>query len=243
MDEYFGVNDLRDIVKNRRRTLPRRTDRGAAPDHAGPLRLPENLGRMQLGMRLLRDPADPRTSRLGADGRAASREAEMLAARGVRELIVIAQDTTYYGLDLYGERRLGECSAGCAASTGSNGLLLRLPGAVPDGRDRRAARRTENVQIYPRHPVSAHQRPATESMRRGLNKRRPTNDRRTAPPDPRIALRTTLLTGYPGESEAISTNCWNLSNGCDSNGSESSRTRKKRAPIRPCGCATTYRTR
>ena len=51
-------------------------------------------------------------------------EAEGLAHSGVKELIVIAQDTTYYGLDLYGERRLGDLLRMAQAS-------LCLSGPIP----------------------------------------------------------------------------------------------------------------
>ena len=51
-----------------RRTLPRRTDRRTPPDHTAPLRLSQNIRGLQLGVRVLRDPADPGPTRLGADG-------------------------------------------------------------------------------------------------------------------------------------------------------------------------------
>ncbi len=61
-------------------------------------------------------------------------EAEELAAGSVRELIVIAQDTTYYGLDLYGERRLGELLRRLARIEGVEWIRLHYayPAGFPD---------------------------------------------------------------------------------------------------------------
>lgn len=59
------------------------------------------------------------------------KEAEMLAAKGVRELIVIAQDTTYYGLDLYRERKLAELLERLSAVDGIE--WIRIHYSYPDG--------------------------------------------------------------------------------------------------------------
>ena len=59
-------------------------------------------------MYVLRDSEDARQTRDQADGRGACRGPRQLAEAGVRELNIVAQDTTYYGMDLYGEPRLTE---------------------------------------------------------------------------------------------------------------------------------------
>ncbi|MBR6331348.1 MAG: radical SAM protein, partial [Bacteroidales bacterium] len=61
-------------------------------------------------------------------------EAKRMVAEGVKELIVIAQDTTYYGLDLYGERRLGTLLDRLAAESGAEWIRLHYtyPSSFPD---------------------------------------------------------------------------------------------------------------
>ena len=131
-------------------------------------------------------------------------EARKLAARGVRELMVIAQDTTYYGIDLYGKRMLTELLRRLCRIDGIEWIRLHYayPAAFPD----------EVIEVMASEPkickyldipfqhisdaqlASMHRRhtkaEATELIRR----------LRGAIPD--LALRTTMLVGYPGETEA-----------------------------------------
>ena len=130
-------------------------------------------------------------------------EARKLAARGVRELIVIAQDTTYYGLDLYGERRLGDLLRRLCHIDGIEWLRLHYayPAQFPD--DVIGAMRDEpKICKYLDIPFQHISDSQLKSMRRGLDKAETyalvEKMRREVPG---IALRTTLLTGYPGESE------------------------------------------
>ncbi len=131
------------------------------------------------------------------------REAERLAERGVRELLVIAQDTTYYGLDLYGERKLGELLRRLCRVEGIRWVRLhyaypaQFPGEVIEVL-RDEPKMCKYLDIPFQH-ISDNQ---LQSMRRGIDKERTYAliDRlRTEIPD--IAIRTTLLTGYPGETE------------------------------------------
>ncbi|WP_418991518.1 30S ribosomal protein S12 methylthiotransferase RimO [Alistipes sp.] len=130
-------------------------------------------------------------------------EARKLAAQGVRELILIAQDTTYYGLDLYGRRRLAELMHRLCRIEGIAWIRLHYayPAAFPD--DVIEAMATEPkickyLDIPFQHisdaQLSAMHRRHTKAEALELVRRL-----RSAIPD--LALRTTLLVGYPGETE------------------------------------------
>ena len=131
-------------------------------------------------------------------------EARKLAAAGVRELIVIAQDTTYYGIDLYDERRLAELLRRLCRSDGIEWIRLHYayPAAFPD----------DVIEVMASEPkickyldipfqhisdaqLAAMHRRHTKAEALALIARL-----RAAIPD--LALRTTLLVGYPGETEA-----------------------------------------
>jgi ribosomal protein S12 methylthiotransferase len=131
-------------------------------------------------------------------------EAQALAAGGVRELIVIAQDTTYYGLDLYGERRLAELLRRLAAIDGIE--WIRLHYAYPAGfpEDVAEAMRDEpKICKYldiPLQHIAAGQLRAMKRGHGGDETRALVRRLREAVPG--LALRTTMLVGYPGETEA-----------------------------------------
>ena len=131
-------------------------------------------------------------------------EARKLAAQGVRELMVIAQDTTYYGIDLYGRRMLAELLRRLCRIDGIE--WIRLHYAYP------AAFSDEVIEVMAAEPkickyldipfqhisdaqLAAMHRRHTKAEAMELIRRL-----RTAIPD--LALRTTLLVGYPGETEA-----------------------------------------
>ena len=131
------------------------------------------------------------------------REARMLAAGGTKELVLIAQDTTYYGLDLSNARQLPELLARLAAVEGIE--WIRLMYAYPSHfpletldvmRDHR------NICNYVDIPVQHISDDVLKSMRRGIT-RRATEEllaeiRRRVP---EVAIRTTLIVGYPNESD------------------------------------------
>ncbi|MBE6178454.1 MAG: 30S ribosomal protein S12 methylthiotransferase RimO [Rikenellaceae bacterium] len=131
-------------------------------------------------------------------------EARKLAAKGVKELIVIAQDTTYYGIDLYGKRMLAELLRRLCRIEGIAWIRLHYayPAAFPE----------EVIEVMASEPkickyldipfqhisdnqLSAMLRRHTKAEAMALIRKL-----RAAIPD--LALRTTLLVGYPGETEA-----------------------------------------
>jgi ribosomal protein S12 methylthiotransferase len=129
-------------------------------------------------------------------------EAKVLAARGVKELIVIGQDTTYYGLDTYGRRRLPELLERLADTEGIEWVRLmyafpaKFPKEVLD-----VIAHHPNICKYLDLPVQHISDAVLRSMRRGISSRALRtllDDIRGAVPG--IALRTTLIVGYPTET-------------------------------------------
>ena len=130
-------------------------------------------------------------------------EARKLAAAGVKELIVIAQDTTYYGVDLYGERRLGELLHRLCRIDGVEWIRLHYayPTEFPDDAIEAMASEPKickYLDIPFQHisdaQLAAMQRRHTKAEAYALVERLRSKV-------PGLALRTTLLTGYPGETE------------------------------------------
>lgn len=131
------------------------------------------------------------------------REAEILAAKGVKELILIAQDLTYYGLDLYKRRALSELLRALAGVKGIE--WIRLHYAFPTGfpTDVLEVMRTEpKICKYIDIPLQHISDPILKSMRRGTTREKTTRLLRTFREQvPGMAIRTTLIVGYPGETE------------------------------------------
>ncbi len=130
-------------------------------------------------------------------------EAEKLAAEGVKELILIAQDLTYYGLDLYKKRNLAELLENLVKVEGIE--WIRLHYAFPTGFPMDVLdimKREPKVCNYIDIPLQHIADPILKSMRRGTTEAKTTKlleDFRTAVPD--MTIRTTLIVGYPGETE------------------------------------------
>lgn len=130
-------------------------------------------------------------------------EAEKLAAKGVKELILIAQDLTYYGLDLYKERALAKLLRKLVAVEGIE--WIRLHYAFPTGFPMEVLevmREEPKICNYLDIPLQHISDSILKSMRRGTTQAKTTKllqEFRAAVPD--MAIRTTLIVGYPGETE------------------------------------------
>jgi len=130
-------------------------------------------------------------------------EAEKLAANGVKEIILIAQDLTYYGLDIYKKRNLAELLKKLIKVEGID--WIRLHYAFPTGfpLDVLEVMRNESkVCNYIDIPLQHISDSVLKSMKRGFGKEkinRLLKDFRERVPG--MAIRTTLIVGYPGETE------------------------------------------
>ncbi len=130
-------------------------------------------------------------------------EAEKLAAKGVKELILIAQDLTYYGLDLYKKRNLAELLQDLVKVEGIE--WIRLHYAFPTGFPMdvlEVMRQEPKICNYMDIPLQHISDAILKSMRRGTTQAKTTKllrDFRAAVPG--MAIRTTLIVGYPGETK------------------------------------------
>ena len=130
-------------------------------------------------------------------------EAKQLAAKGTKELLLIAQDSTFYGLDLYKERKLASLMEQLCTVDGIEWIRLHyaFPSGFPiDVLD--VMQRENKICKYLDIPLQHASDNMLKSMRRGI-----TRDKTIALLDtvrnkiPNIAIRTTFISGYPGESE------------------------------------------
>ncbi|MDO5105678.1 30S ribosomal protein S12 methylthiotransferase RimO [Capnocytophaga sp.] len=130
-------------------------------------------------------------------------EAEKLAAKGVKELILIAQDLTYYGLDLYKERKLADLLRALVKVDGIE--WIRLHYAFPTGFPMdviEVMKQEPKICNYLDIPLQHISDSILKSMRRGTTKEKTTkllNEFKQKLPE--MAIRTTLIVGYPGETE------------------------------------------
>jgi ribosomal protein S12 methylthiotransferase len=131
------------------------------------------------------------------------KEAAHLASRGVKELVLIAQDLTYYGLDLYKTRDLADLLKQLAGVDGIK--WIRLQYAYPSQfplEVLEVMKDHSNICKYLDMPLQHISDPMLKSMRRGITKRRTIELVETIRKSiPELALRTTLIAGHPGETE------------------------------------------
>ena len=203
VDDFFGVNDWAGIVerlgvKYRKENETKREL--STPSHYAYLKISEGCNWMcgYCAIPLIRG----RHKSVPMEDLIA--EAERLAENGVRELMVIAQDTTYYGVDIYGERKLAELLERLCRIEKIEWIRLHYayPTDFPDEVIEVMAREKKICKYLdiPFQHISDNQLAA---MKRRHTKEEAVNlikKLRVAIPD--IALRTTLLVGYPTESEA-----------------------------------------
>ena len=131
-------------------------------------------------------------------------QAKSLAAKGVKELMLIAQDLTYYGLDLYKKRALADLLTQLSEVEGI--AWIRLHYAFPSGFPMEVLdvmREKKNICNYLDMPLQHGSTRILQSMKRGTTREKTEaliSEIRAKVPG--IALRTTLIAGYPGETEA-----------------------------------------
>jgi ribosomal protein S12 methylthiotransferase len=132
-------------------------------------------------------------------------EAKSLARRGTKELILIAQDLTYYGLDLYKKRELTNLLDQLSDVEGIEWIRLQYayPAGFPlDVLD--VIKNRSNVCNYLDMPLQAGSTELLKVMRRGITRPKTEELVQTIREKvPGIAIRTTLIAGHPGETEAI----------------------------------------
>ncbi|HKZ38022.1 MAG TPA: 30S ribosomal protein S12 methylthiotransferase RimO, partial [Chryseolinea sp.] len=130
-------------------------------------------------------------------------EAKNLARQGVKELLIIAQDSTYYGLDLYKKRNLAELLKRLSDVEGIEWIRLHyaFPAGFPmDALDVIAER--SNICKYLDIPLQHASSNMLQLMRRGTTREKTENLLKTIREKvPGISIRTTMIAGHPGETE------------------------------------------
>ena len=202
VDGWFGARDLDPLV----RAL------GCEPDHASAHRRIRTDGRHPYAFLKISEGCDRRCSYcaiplIRGNHRSVPMEtlvaeAEALAATGVRELVVIAQDTTYYGLDLYGKRSLAELLRRLSAVEGIEWIRIHYsyPADFPeDVLDEMAL--NPKVCRYMDIPLQHIADGVLDRMRRHVDGAW-TREliRRMREKVPGVVLRTTMIVGHPGET-------------------------------------------
>ena len=202
VDDFFGVNDWAGIVERlgAKYQKDNETKREiSTPSHYAYLKISEGCnwmcGYCAIPLIRGRHKSVPMEDLL--------LEAERLAEKGVREIMVIAQDTTYYGVDLYGERKLAELLEKLCRIEKIEWIRLHYayPTDFPDEVIEVMARENKICKYLdiPFQHISDNQLTAMKRRHTKAEACRLIEKLRAAIPD--IALRTTLLVGYPGETE------------------------------------------
>jgi ribosomal protein S12 methylthiotransferase len=202
VDQYFGVNDIDQVISllggNLKRELMGER-KIATPSHYAYLKISEGCDRKCSFCAIPMIRGRQRSK----DKNELVREAAWLANQGVKEVILIAQDLTAYGTDLYGRKMLPELLEGLAGVPGLSWIRLHYayPAAFPEEILYRI-RDFGNICKYLDIPFQHISDPVLAKMHRGITKYETLRliDRiRTIIPE--AAIRTTLLTGHPGEGE------------------------------------------
>ena len=132
------------------------------------------------------------------------KRAQTLAENGVKELLIIAQDSTFYGLDLYGERKLAALLKALCQVEGIEWIRLHYAFPTNFPEDILAVIREEpKLCNYLDIPLQHIADPVLKSMRRGTTQAKTTALlQRIREQVPGIRIRTSMIVGYPGETEA-----------------------------------------
>lgn len=201
VDSFFGTNDLQNLLSSigadyKHELLGERLL--TTPSHFAYFKIAEGCNRpcsfcaipLMRGQHVSRPIED------------LVKEVKFLAKNGTKELILIAQDLTYYGLDIYNKRNLADLLRRISDVNGIE--WIRLQYAYPSGFPMDildAMNERSNICNYLDMPLQHISDPMLSSMRRGITKQKTidlVNKIRDKVPD--IALRTTLICGYPGET-------------------------------------------
>lgn len=202
VDKYFGTEDYKGIVEElggdlKTELLGEREL--SSPKHYAYLKISEGCDHpcSFCAIPLMRGKhhSKPMEDLLG--------EANALARKGVKEIIIIGQDTTDYGIDLYGKRNLSELLNKLSKIGGIEWirLLYTYPSHFPDDVIDEIAQ-NPNVLNYIDMPLQHISDNVLKSMRRGISSRRIRElIQKLKLKIPNLTLRTTFIIGYPNETE------------------------------------------
>lgn len=202
VDEYFGTTDLKSILAKFKADYKHELigERETATDeHYAYLKISEGCDRpcsfcaipLMRGKHVSRPIEELVT------------EAKNLVAKGVKEILLIAQDSTYYGLDLYKKRNLAELLEKLSEVEGLD--WIRLHYAFPTGFPEdilQVMAEKKNICSYLDIPLQHGSSKVLKLMRRGTDREKTTALlKKIREQVPGIAIRTTMIVGHPGETE------------------------------------------
>ena len=202
VDQYFGTTDLPKLLKElgadyKHELLGERLT--TTPNHYSYLKISEGCDRPCSFCAIPLMRGKHRSTPIEQ----LVKETEQLARNGVKELILIAQDLTFYGLDIYKKRRLGDLLTQLSEVRGIE--WIRLHYAFPTGFPEDVLdviRENKKICNYIDIPLQHINDGVLKSMKRGASRKKIDDllkSFRVKVPD--IAIRTTLIVGYPGETE------------------------------------------
>ncbi len=202
VDGIYGVNELQLILNNlnseyyESETINRYL---TTPNHYAYLKISEgcNWGCSFCAIPLIRGKHISRSID------SLVKEANALANQGVKELIIIAQDSTYYGVDLYGERKLGELLTKLSEINGITWIRLHyaFPAHFPADLIE-VIKSNPKICKYLDIPLQHISNKMLQKMHRGIDKHATISlINRIRNVTPSIVVRTTIMVGHPGETE------------------------------------------
>lgn len=202
VDFWFGTNDAEDIVKAVKGKYDYKTQYDrllTTPPHYAWLKIAEGCDRKcsYCAIPIIRGKHISKPIDLLVD------EAKKLVQNGVKELLVISQDLTWYGIDLYGKQRLTELVERLSSESGAN--WIRLHYTFPTGFPLellQLMKERENICNYIDIPLQHINDRILKSMQRGIGKQG-TIDlvQKFKTSLLEVAVRTAFIVGYPGETE------------------------------------------
>ena len=203
VDSYFGTRELPKLLKTLKADYKSELVGErilTTPSHYAYMKIAEGCDRpcSFCAIPLMRGKHDSKTIE------SIVHEAKALAKKGTKELLLIAQDLTYYGIDLYGKRQLPELLRHLSDVEGID--WIRLHYAYPSGFPMEVLdvmNEKSNICNYLDMPLQHITDKMLKSMRRGITKQKTidiVNQIRDKVPN--ITMRTTLIAGYPGETES-----------------------------------------
>lgn len=203
VDSYFGTRELPKLLKTLKADYKSELVGErilTTPSHYAYMKIAEGCDRpcSFCAIPLMRGKHDSKTIE------SIVQEAKALAKKGTKELLLIAQDLTYYGIDIYGKRQLPELLRHLSDVEGID--WIRLHYAYPSGFPMEVLdvmNEKSNICNYLDMPLQHITDNMLKSMRRGITKQKTidiVNQIRDKVPN--ITMRTTLIAGYPGETES-----------------------------------------
>ncbi len=203
VDQFFGVNNFDEILKNLGIGLHKEllSDRfQTTPKHFAYLKISEGCDRSCAFCTI----PNIRGKHISVSMGELIDEAQQLSNQGVKELILIAQDLTYYGLDLYSERKLAALLEELVNIRGIEWIRLHYAYPHQFPMDVVAVmKKNPKICRYLDIPFQHISDAVLHQMRRGNNRKQAIElIKKIRIEIPEIAIRTTMLVGHPGETES-----------------------------------------